>query len=69
MRCAARCLVRSHVADALRVLLQIINQVAAAYIGARLDCDGFAAAHSSTSYYDKSSFVGLAVMGHYTTIV
>jgi hypothetical protein len=32
---------------------QVINQVAAAAIGARLDCDAFAATHSATSHYDR----------------
>jgi len=38
----------------------VINQVAAVSLGARLDCDKFANAHSSTSHYDRQSFVGLA---------
>lgn len=38
----------------------VINQVGAASICARLDCDAFASTHSSTSHYDRSSFVGLA---------
>ena len=29
-------------------------------IHAKLDCDAFASAHSSTSHYDRQSFVGLA---------
>ncbi len=29
---------------------------------ATLNCDAFATEHSSTSHFDKSSFVGLAVM-------
>lgn len=41
--------------------VQVINQVAAASIGTRLDCDAFAETHSSTSHYDRASFVGLAV--------
>ena len=39
---------------------QVINQVGAASIDARLDCDAFASTHSATSYYDRASFVGLA---------
>ena len=39
---------------------QVINQVGAASIDARLDCDAFASTHSSTSHYDRASFVGLA---------
>ena len=39
---------------------QIINQVGAVSIGARLDCDLMAHTHSSTSHYDRQSFVGLA---------
>lgn len=39
---------------------KIINQVGAVFIRARLDCDAFASTHSSTSHFDKSSFVGLA---------
>ena len=39
---------------------QIINQVGAVSIGARLNCDLMAQTHSSTSHYDKQSFVGLA---------
>lgn len=38
----------------------VINQVGAASIHARLDCDAFASTHSSTSHYDRASFVGLA---------
>lgn len=38
----------------------IINQVAAAAIGARLDCDRFASVHSAHSHFDRESFVGLA---------
>ena len=37
-----------------------VRQVAAVSLGARLDCDQFANAHSSTSHYDRQSFVGLA---------
>ncbi len=37
----------------------IINTVGAASLGANLNCDGFAAAHSSTAHYDTQSFVGL----------
>ena len=39
---------------------QVINQVGAASIDARLDCDAFASTHSSTSHFDRASFVGLA---------
>jgi hypothetical protein len=39
---------------------QVINQVGAASIDARLDCDAFAKTHSATSHYDRASFVGLA---------
>lgn len=38
----------------------IINQVGAVSLQATLNCDGFAAAHSATSHFDRSSFVGLA---------
>ena len=36
--------------------------MAAASIGTKLDCDAFAQTHSSTSHYDRASFVGLAVL-------
>ena len=36
-------------------------QVGAVALGASLDCDMFADAHSADSHFDKSSFVGLAV--------
>jgi len=39
---------------------QVINQVAASSIGAKLDCDKFASAHLTDSHFDRSSFVGLA---------
>lgn len=39
---------------------QIINQVGAVSIDAKLDCDAFASTHSATSHYDRASFVGLA---------
>ena len=39
---------------------QVINQVGAASINAKLDCDAFASTHSATSHYDRASFVGLA---------
>ena len=39
---------------------QVINQVGAASIDARLDCDAFASTHSATSHFDRASFVGLA---------
>ena len=39
---------------------QVIIEVGAASIDARLDCDAFASTHSSTSHYDRASFVGLA---------
>ena len=39
---------------------QVINQVGAASIDARLDCDAFARTHSATSHFDRASFVGLA---------
>ena len=32
----------------------VINQVGAASINARLDCDAFASTHSSTSHYDRA---------------
>ena len=38
----------------------VINQVGAVSIDARLDCDAFATTHSATSHYDRLSFVGLA---------
>ena len=37
---------------------QIINQVGAVSINAKLDCDAFASTHSATSHYDRASFVG-----------
>ena len=37
---------------------QVINQVGAASIDARKDCDAFASTHSATSHYDRASFVG-----------
>jgi len=39
---------------------QVINQVGAVSIDAKLDCDAFASTHSATSHYDRASFVGLA---------
>lgn len=33
---------------------QVINQVGAASINARLDCDAFASTHSATSHYDRA---------------
>ena len=36
----------------------VINQVGAVAIGAKLDCDAFASTHSATSHYDRASFVG-----------
>ena len=36
----------------------VINQVGAVSIDAKLDCDAFASTHSSTSHYDRASFVG-----------
>jgi len=39
---------------------QVINQVGAVSIDARLDCDAFASTHSASSHYDRASFVGLA---------
>ncbi len=39
---------------------QVINQVGAVSINAKLDCDAFASTHSATSHYDRASFVGLA---------
>ena len=38
----------------------VINQVGAASLHARLDCDRFATTHSSSAHYDRQSFVGLA---------
>ena len=38
----------------------IINQVGAVSLRATLNCEGFASAHSSTSHFDRNSFVGLA---------
>ena len=38
----------------------VINQVGAVSLRATLNCDAFATEHSSTSHFDKSSFVGLA---------
>ena len=39
---------------------QVINEVGAVSIDAKLDCDAFASTHSATSHYDRASFVGLA---------
>ena len=39
----------------------MINQVGAVALGAKLDCDAFADAHSSTAHYDPKSFVGMPV--------
>ena len=39
----------------------VINSVGAVSLRATLNCDAFATAHSSTSHYDRNSFVGLAV--------
>ena len=36
---------------------QVINQVGAASIDARLDCDAFASTHSSTSHYDRARWL------------
>lgn len=41
---------------------QVINEVGAVSLRATLNCDAFATEHSSTSHFDKSSFVGLAVI-------
>ena len=38
----------------------VINEVGAAWLQARLDCDRFATTHSSSAHYDRQSFVGLA---------
>ena len=38
----------------------VINSVGAVSLNATLDCDAFASAHSSTSHFDRDSFVGLA---------
>ena len=38
----------------------VINEVGAASLQARLDCDRFATTHSSSAHYDRQSFVGLA---------
>ena len=38
----------------------VINQVGAASLHARLDCDRFATEHSGSAHYDRQSFVGLA---------
>jgi TATA-box binding protein (TBP) (component of TFIID and TFIIIB) len=40
---------------------QVINQVGAVALNAKIDCDKFADVHSADSHYDKKSFVGLAV--------
>ena len=40
---------------------QVINQVGAVSMEATFNCEAFASAHLSTSHYDRSSFVGLAV--------
>ena len=37
---------------------EVINQVGAVSINAKLDCDAFASTHSATSHYDRASFVG-----------
>ena len=42
---------------------QVINQVGAASIDAKLDCDAFASTHSATSHYDRASFVVRAHAG------
>lgn len=42
------------------VLPSCMWQVGASTIGSRLDCDRFAATHTSTAHYDRASFVGLA---------
>ena len=39
---------------------QVINQVGAASIDARLDCDAFASTHSATSHYDRARCVRAA---------
>ena len=39
----------------------VINQVGAVSIDAKLDCDAFASTHSATSHYDRASFVGACV--------
>lgn len=38
----------------------VINQVGAVSLRASLNCEGFASAHSSSSHFDRASFVGLA---------
>jgi hypothetical protein len=47
--------------NAMPSFTQVINEVAAVALNAKIDCDKFAAVHSSDSHYDKKSFVGLAV--------
>lgn len=39
---------------------EVINSVGAVSLDATLNCDAFASAHSSTSHFDRDSFVGLA---------
>ena len=38
------------------------SQVGALSLGATLNCDAFATAHSHSTHYDSKSFVGLAVI-------
>ena len=40
----------------------VINSVGAVSLRATLNCDAFAKEHSSESHFDRSSFVGLAVI-------
>jgi len=59
MRAARQLAVEANVHITVRNF-QVINQVGAVSIDARLDCDAFAETHSATSHYDRQSFVGLA---------
>ena len=47
-----------------RLTLIAAGQVGAVALGAKLDCDAFADAHSSTAHYDPKSFVGMPVCLH-----
>ena len=59
LKAARQLAVEANVHVAIRNF-QIINQVGAVSINAKLDCDAFASTHSATSHYDRASFVGLA---------
>lgn len=57
---AMRCISQATGLQIVTKRFMVINQVGASSILSRLDCDRFAATHTSSAHYDKASFVGLA---------